>query len=251
MEKEESYLRSVIDIRDKTNEELFKNWLLCLGYDKCVEIFNNYQKLTNISGNAKMKDLIAFTQYCYDLSSILFSLLRQEEDYVKAFLSNTFNNYQVKIESRPSNYTKTKYYFKIPVGVNKYLDIRTFSYTDGPVDYYDAIKTLDFGDINLIMSHLPTGVIAKFSKNINIIDDLRKTRELRNYVYHHNLLFSLGKSYLLDSILMLIRNLPTKEIKKYYVSSINTLRFQGSNRQEDIGENIALYIDKEMLKDIF
>ncbi len=253
MDKEEILLRQSIEISDKTIEKLFYQWLTSLGYDKCLEIYNNYITLTKEKNKVSMFSLLQLTQYCYDLSSVLFSLLRQEEDYIKAFLCNTFNNYKVRIESRNSNYTKIKYYFKIPTNMeeSEFIDIRTFSYTYGPLDYYDAIKTLDFGDINLIMSHLSKNIISKFSTNPNIIKELERTRKLRNYVYHHNLLFSLGKDNLLNDIVMVIKNLPNESNKRYYISMINALRYHGSNRSEDIGSNIAIFIDYDNEKDLF
>lgn len=253
MDKEEKLLRESIEISDKTIEKLFYQWLSSLGYDKCLEIYKNYVLLTNETGKVSLFSLLQLTQYCYDLSSILFSLLRQEEDYIKAFLCNTFNNYKVRIESRHSNYVKTKYYFKIPTNMkeSEFIDIRTFSYTYGPIEYYDAIKTLDFGDINLIMSHLSKSIISKFSSNPKIIKDLDRTRQLRNYVYHHNLLFSMGKDNLLDDIIMVIKNLPNENSKRYYISTINALRYKGSNRSEDIGSSIAIFIDSEKEKEIF
>lgn len=170
---------------------------------------------------------------------------------VKAFLSNQFNDYKVQIEARPSNYSKTKYYFKIPVGVNKYLDIRTHNYEVGPIDYYDAIKTLDFYDVNLIMFHLPRSLVDKFSSNPHILDDLDKTRQLRNYVYHHNMLYSLGKEELKEAIILVLKNLPNEHLKGFYVDKINNLRFEGHDRKDDIGDSISIYINKYDEEEIY
>lgn len=215
------FLRKHINI-DTKSEEIFLEWTDSLGVDKCLEIYKNYVAATN-KEKIDFKYLLAFYNYDIKLSEILFTLLRHSENHIKGFLCNTFNNYPVQIEVRPSNYSKTKYYFKIPTRANKYLDIRTFSYEEGPVDYYDAIKTLDFGDINLIMSHLPNNITQKFSNNIDIISDLDKTRKLRNYVYHHNLLFSMGGYELTNAIVLVLKNLPNVFLKNLYIKDIERL----------------------------
>lgn len=211
------------------------------GLDKCVEIYKNLAKVIEIE-EIDFQIFLDFAYYDIALSEILFTLLRHQENHVKAFLCNLFNDYQVEIEERPSNYTKTKYYFKIPVGVNKYLDIRTHNYTKGPIDYYDALKTLDFGDVNLIMFHLPEQIIATFSSNPNILDDLDKTRQLRNYVYHHNMLYSLGKEELEYSIKRVIRNLPSEDFKRFYINKINSLSLKGDDKYQNIYKEIKVNI---------
>jgi hypothetical protein len=243
-------LLATIEFNDKEKEmPVFEEWISFNGADKCYEILNNLKELV-VTNKINFVDLINFSNYELKLSEILFTLLRIQENHVKAFLSNTFDDYQVQIEARPSNYSKTKYYFKIPVGVNEYLDIRTFNYEEGPVDYYDAIKTIDFGDINLIMFHLPSSLIQKFSQNPDILDDLDKTRKLRNYVYHHNILFSLGKKELLNALTLTLRNLPYRRQRKEYIDKINCLRFSGVVSKKDIGSNIAITINDNLAKEI-
>ena len=221
--KEFEYLHEkIIFSKDESDKKVFESWTSSLGVDKCVEICKNYFSIIKTK-NVSFAEIFAFSNYDIALSETLFTLLRHQENYVKGFLCNVFNDYKVNIESRPSNYTKTKYYFKFPVGVNEYLDIRTFNYTEGPVDYYDALKTLDFGDVNLIMFHLPKTLISKFSSNPNILEELDQTRKLRNYVYHHNMLFSLGKNGLISAIELVIHNLPNTELKEIYINKINSL----------------------------
>ena len=216
------FLKIKLQISENESKE-FANWINMLGIDKCLEIYHNFVSVTNIE-EPTFESVYSFYVYDTSLSEILFTLLRHSENHIKGFLSNVFNNYKVQIESRPSNYTKTKYYFKIPVGINEYLDIRTHNYDRGPVDYYDAIKTLDFGDVNLIMSHLPSSIISKFSSNSNIIKELDYTRKLRNYVYHHNLLFSLGLHELKEAIRLVLNNLPYDNLRIEYKEKINSLR---------------------------
>lgn len=239
---EEKFLKEKLEIKNESELKSFYDLVDALGLDKCVEIYHNLSRVTN---EEYFSFFTYFNFHLYDteLSEILFTLLRHQENFVKAFLANVFNDYLVKIEARPSNYSKTKYYFKIPVDKNKFLDIRTFSYEYGPIDYYDAIKTLDFGDVNLIMSHLPPHLIDKFSTNPDIISDLDKTRKLRNYVYHHNLLFSLGKYELKQSIILVLRNLPNKSLKTHYINEINNLKLSGKNRSADLGDVICITID--------
>ena len=231
-------------------KELFENFLMTLGVDKCYEIFKNYKRLSE-EEKVELKMLLAFLGYEYELSSVLYTILRGQEDSVKAFLCNTFHDYPISVESRPSNYTKTKYYFKIPVKNGQFIDIRTFSYKKGPVSYYDAIKGMDFGDINLIMSKLDKRVLVKFSDNPNIIDELDKTRQIRNYVYHHNLLFSFDKEELEYGIAFIIKNLPFASLKSSYVDYINGLRYKGEERDFDIGEKIAIYLNDDLQDLIF
>ena len=217
-----TYLKNKIKIKDNDLSS-FLEWTSLVGIDKCIEIYKNYINILNVT-KPDFESLYTFYKYDIELSEILFTLLRHSENHIKAFLCNVFNNYPVQIEERPSNYTKTKYYLKIPVGVNKYLDIRTHNYKKGTVDYYDAIKTIDFGDLNLIMFHLPKEIILKFSTNENILDELDKTRQLRNYVYHHNMLFSLGEDELKLAINLVINNLPNEELETNYKNKINALR---------------------------
>ena len=235
MNEEKFLIKNLININDK----LFKEMIDFFGLDKCVEIYHNLAN-TIEEEPIDFQIFLDFAYYDIALSEILFTLLRHQENHIKAFLCNVFNDYKIQIESRPSNYTKTKYYFKIPVGVNEYLDIRTYSYEVGPVDYYDAIKTLDFGDVNLIMFHLPKKMIEKFSNNPNILDDLDKTRQLRNYVYHHNMLFSLGKGNLENAIKLVVNNLPNEDIKKFYITKINSLKLKGIEENSYIGKRITV-----------
>lgn len=237
-------------IYEEKDKELFDDFLNELGVDKSYEILTNYQRVSE-EKKVDLNMLLAFLGYEYALSSILYTILRGQEDSVKAFLCNTFHGYPVSIEKRPSNYSKTKYYFKIPVKNGKYLDIRTFNYTEGPVDYYDAVKTMDFGDVNLIMSHLDKNVLLKFSNNPNIINELDQTRKIRNYVYHHNLLYSFDKEDLEYGIAFIIKNLPFPELKKDYIDEINNLRYEGAIRDFDIGEKIAIYLNDDLQKLIF
>ena len=246
---EEKYLRERLILANQKEEVVFNDFIKSFGLDKCVEIYHNLQRIIN-EEFIDFKKFFDFANYDMELSEILFTLLRYQENHVKAFLSNAFNNYKLTLEARPSNYTKTKYYLKFPVGVNKYLDIRTHVFDKGPVDYYSAIQTLDFGDVNLIMSHLPISLIAKFSDNKNIISDLGKTRKLRNYVYHHNMLFSLGKIELKNAIVLVLQNLPTPKLKDIYINKINELRYKGQNRDKDIGSDIAITIDEFDIKEI-
>ena len=235
MNEEKFLSKNLININDK----LFKEMIDFFGLDKCVEIYHNLAN-TIEEEPIDFQIFLDFAYYDIALSEILFTLLRHQENHIKAFLCNVFNDYKIQIESRPSNYTKTKYYFKIPVGVNEYLDIRTYSYEVGPVDYYDAIKTLDFGDVNLIMFHLPKKMIEKFSNNPNILDDLDKTRQLRNFVYHHNMLFSLGKDNLENVIKLVVNNLPNEDIKKFYVTKINSLKLKGIEENSYISKRITV-----------
>lgn len=235
------YLKERLIFKDCSSEDkIFDAWTSSLGVDKCVEIYKNYFSIIQTK-NITFAELFKFSEYDIALSEILFTLLRHEENYVKGFLCNVFNDYKVQIEERPSNYTKTKYYFKFPVGVNEYLDIRTFSYTEGPVDYYDALKTLDFGDVNLIMFHLPQNIISKFSSNPNILKELDETRKLRNYVYHHNMLFSLGKDALKAAVILVLKNLPNKKLKESFVSKINEL----SNKFSDLNKDVLIKINEK------
>ena len=231
---EERYLRENIICTNKKEQEGLNQLINDFGLDKCIEIYHNLDKL--ISKEVTFKSFFNFAALDVKLSEILFTLLRHEENHVKAFLCNIFNDYQIQIEERPSNYSKNKYYFKIPIGVNEYLDIRTYNYERGSIDYYDAIKTLDFYDVNLILSHLPTHLINKFSKNPNIIMELDKTRQLRNYVYHHNVLYSLTKENLKSSIILVLKNLPNKDLKSFYIKQINSLK--------SINEEVKIYIDE-------
>lgn len=223
---EEKYLKEhLLNINNDSLKEITDFF----GLDKCIEIYHNLVDVINIE-KIDFNIFLSFAYYDNALSEILFTLLRHQENHVKAFLCNVFNDYKVQIEARPSNYSKTKYYFKIPVGVNKYLDIRTHNYERGPIDYYDAIKTLDFYDVNLIMFHLPKSLVDKFSTNPHILDDLDKTRQLRNYVYHHNMLFSLGKEELEHSILLVINNLPNDSLKVLYKNKIDNIKLNISDK---------------------
>lgn len=246
-------IKKLLDVIIFANQEkekiVFDNWIAFNGADKCYEIYQNLSTLID-QKKVEFKQLIAFANYDLKLSEVLFTLLRLQENHVKAFLSNTFDDYPVQIEARPSHYTKTKYYFKIPVGMNEYLDIRTFSYEDGPVDYYDAIKTIDFGDINLIMFHLPSSIVSKFSKNPDILDDLDKTRKLRNYVYHHNILYSLGRDQLYNAVLLVIRNLPYAHQKEKYINEINSLCFINDGNEPFIDINKLIYISEKTKNEI-
>lgn len=249
MENELDFLKTVV-IFNKDEQEIFDAFISSCGIDKSLEIYHNYKRLTGET-KVDVKTLVSFLGYEYQLSTILFSILRIHEDAIKAFLCNTFNGVKVNIESRPSNYSKTKYYFKIPVKNGSFLDIRTFSYNHGPVDYYDALKTMDFGDINLIMSKLDNRLLSRFSTNPNILKELDATRQIRNYVYHHNLLFSIDKKDLTNAIAFTLKNLPLPLQKSEYINLINSLRFQGENRDFDIGEKIAIEIDSDLEKLIF
>lgn len=246
---EEKFLKENIVFNTKKEIKALDEVIDSLGLDKCVEIYKNLTKVINTEVN--FKTFFDFTYYDIELSEILFTLLRHQENYVKAFLANVFNDCQIKIEVRPSNYAKNKYYFKVPVDVGKTLDIRTYNYEVGPVDYYDMIKTLDFYDVNLILSHLPTHLINKFSENPNIISDLDKTRQLRNYVYHHNMLYSLGKEELKESIILVLKNLPNDRLKAFYIEKINDLRFEGHQRKDDIGDSISIYLNKYDEEEIY
>lgn len=243
-------LLDVIIFENKEEEmTMFDSWISFNGGDKCYEIYQNLSSVIQ-KKNIPLKQLITFSNYDLRLSEVLFTLLRLQENHVKAFLSNTFDDYPVQIEARPSHYTKTKYYFKIPVGVNEYLDIRTFNYEEGPVDYYDAIKTIDFGDINLIMFHLPKSIVNKFSKNPHILDDLDKTRKLRNYVYHHNILYSLGRDQLFNAVLLVLRNLPYRHQKEKYIKEINELCFINNGNKPFIDLDKLIYIDEDTKNEI-
>lgn len=236
--KEKLFLLSHLsNVDSKKLDEMIESF----GLDKCIEIYKNLAKVIDLD-EIEFQIFLDFAYYDIALSEILFTLLRHQENHVKAFLANQFNDYPVQIEARPSNYAKTKYYFKIPVGVNKFLDIRTHNYTHGPVDYYDAIKTLDFGDVNLIMFHLPESMIARFSNNPNILDDLDKTRQLRNYVYHHNMLYSLGKEELESSIQRVLINLPNQELKLFYLKKINSLSLKGDEKNKELYSKIKVNI---------
>lgn len=226
-------------------KDYFTNFLKTLGVDKCYEILCNYQRLSK-EEKVPLKSLLDFLAYEYELSSVLYTVLRAQEDAVKAFLCNTFHNYPVSIESRPSNYCKTKYYFKIPVKNGQFLDIRTFSFTKGPVEYYEAIKTMDFGDVNLIMSKLDRNLLLNFSSNPNVIKELDKTRKIRNYVYHHNLLYAFEKNDLENGIAFIIKNLPFVNLKKDYIDLINNLRFKHDDYVYDLNEKIAVYLDDDL-----
>lgn len=246
---EEKFLKENIVFDNEKQVKVLNEVIASLGLDKSVEIYKNLTKV--IKSKIDFKTFFNFTYYDIELSEILFTLLRHQENHVKAFLSNVFNDCQIKIEARPSNYTKTKYYFKVPVDVGKTLDIRTYNYEVGPVDYYDMVKTLDFYDVNLILSHLPNHLIKRFSSNPDIISDLDKTRQLRNYVYHHNMLYSLGKEELKEAIILVLKNLPNEHLKGFYVDKINNLRFEGHDRKDDIGDSISIYINKYDEEEIY
>ena len=83
------------------------------------------------------------------------------------------------------------------------------------------------------MSHLPTKIVEKFSDNPNIISDLDNTRKLRNYVYHHNILFSLGKDTLTKLIKIILKNIPDEKIKELYIEEINALKYNEDNTKID------------------
>ena len=187
-------------------KRIFDAFVDLMGEDKCLEYAFNYSKITKkeVFG---LQEFYEYINYEYDLASILFVILRIQEDLVKGFLANCFKRKMIDIEKRDSRYSKVKYYLKFPdLKHGGYLDIRTFNYEKGPVCYYDAIKYLDFGDINLIMSHLTDDYLEAFSNNKNIINDLDATRKIRNFVYHHNTLFSYGKKALKQAIIIILRN---------------------------------------------
>lgn len=206
------------------NEEQFNDFLILkdnVGVDKLLELCDNYKSVLFNVKNIRFVDLQNFIIYEHTLSSILFTLLRTGEDSVKAFLSNTFSGTKLDIETRPSNFTKTKYYFLFPSTGNEPLRIRTHNYTSGPVSYYDAIRELDFGDVNLIFSHLPKRIQKQYSDDDSIVEILDMTRKVRNYVYHHNLLFSLGKGMLQNAINQLVSFISYQDLKDGFVNSFN------------------------------
>lgn len=255
-ENELNNLKSLIEVESDEEEENLKSWILMLGYNKCLEMRDNY---ISIIGEEQekipFKYLFTFSEYEYLLANVLFSLLRIQEDNVKAYLSNINIGKRISIESRPSNYSKTKYYFLFPVyrGDNnsRYLHIRT-NCSKGPVDYYHAIRSLDFGDVNLLFSHLSNSQIAAFSNNPEMISDLDRTRKLRNYVYHHNLLYSLGISRLKQSIILLLKNIPSASLKHHFIDVINKLSYNESdNSYDDVAKKIAIHIDESDIKEIF
>lgn len=248
-------LKTFIDVRDAEEEDYLIGWIMLFGYKKCIEMRNNYLRVLGDSQEkVPFSYLLAFSEYEYLLADILFSLLRIQEDAVKAYLSNLNIGKKVNVESRPSNYSKTKNYFLFPVSKgdhnSRYLHIRT-NYTRGPVDYYEAIRSLDFGDVNLLFSHLSSSQIEKFSNNPEIINDLDRTRKLRNYVYHHNLLYSMDTERLKHSIVLLIKNVPSSLIRKQYIDLINKLPYEdcGSDYDE-IAEKIAIHIGKTDIEEI-
>ncbi|MCQ2802849.1 MAG: Abi family protein [Bacilli bacterium] len=192
-----------------------------IGIDKILELVDNYNSILSTTEPLKLKELECFINYEHTLASILYTLLRLGEDSLKAFLCNINQETKLQIESRPSNFSKTKYYFLFPSVNNEPLKIRTFNYTHGPVSYYDAIREMDFGDINLIFSHLPKQTQKLYSKDDDLLEQLDLTRKLRNYVYHHNLLFSLGKNVLERTINLLVNSIEVEELKKYFKKEIN------------------------------
>ncbi|MCQ2815474.1 MAG: hypothetical protein MJ227_04325 [Bacilli bacterium] len=236
-------------IKTNNDKTLFNTWIKSLGLDKCQEIYNNYALLTDKTFNIRVRNIIDFTLYEYSLSELLYSILRIQEDCVKAFLANLNYGKVLNIESKPSNFSKTKYYFLFPYE-KEFLRIRTFNYTEGPVNYYDALKTLDFGDVNLIFFHLSKEQQQMFSNNENILDELDYTRKLRNYVYHHNILFSLGIERLKKSIILLLKNLPSERHKKYYINQINSLPFDPSTKIRLLNKNLVIHLDANDRKEI-
>ena len=75
-----------------------------------------------------------------------------------------------------------------------------------------------------------------------ILDDLDKTRQLRNYVYHHNMLYSLGKSELESSIQRVLINLPNQELKLFYLKKINSLSLKGDEKNKELYSKIKVNI---------
>lgn len=207
-------------INEKERFEVLKG---AFGIDKLLELYNNYISVMPEQKSIRLNELEYFISYEHSLASVLYTILRIGEDSLKAFLCNLNLNKKLEIESRPSNFTKTKYYFLFPCKKKEPLKIRTFNYTSGPVNYYDAIREMDFGDINLVFSHLSKSEQSLYSQSENIVEGLDLVRKLRNYVYHHNLLFSLGKNTLERTINELINSIELTKTKKYFTKVINKI----------------------------
>jgi hypothetical protein len=92
------------------------------------------------------------------------------------------------------------------------------------------------------MFHLPQNIISKFSSNPNILKDLDETRKLRNYVYHHNILFSLGKDALKSAVILVLKNLPNKKLKESFINKINEL----SNKFSDLDDGVLININEKI-----
>jgi len=251
MNKREAEILSSVFYNDKDVERFCADLVGQSGIDKTLEFIRNFSKLTGQIDSINGEQLMKYIGYEYVLSDFLFKLLRVQEDQLKGFLCNTYNDYPVEIEERPSNYAKTKYYFKIPYGFNKFIDIRTFNYEEGPVDYYDALKTMDFGDVNIIFSHQDWNIIRKFSNNPNIIEDMDLTRRMRNYVYHHNILFSLGKKMLKDGIVMVLRNLPHDLVKQSFIDELKNIANEVFEEEKELRKQIAITLTKSDIENIF
>ena len=115
-----------------------------IGIDKILELVDNYNSVLSSCNPITLKELENFINYEHTLASILYTLLRLGEDSLKAFLCNINQETKLEIESRPSNFSKTKYYFLFPSVNDEPLKIRTFNYTHGPVSYLvkDYFRTL-------------------------------------------------------------------------------------------------------------
>ena len=250
VDKEEQFFRDHT-ILTKQNEKDIETFKKLYAFDRLNETIVNLSKLYPGIAKFSLNTISDFGNYENELSEILFIILREQENHLKGYLNKVYNNYQVPIESRTSysSSNKLKYYFKVPVANHKTIDLRT-SETKRSIDFYDMINTLDFGSINTIFMNQSPSIIKGFSSDPNIVEELDYVRRMRNYVYHHNLLYSLGKDVLKQSIFFLIKSLPFKADRELFVKRINELRYKSPNRDHDIGEEIAITFSKEEEQEI-
>ena len=87
-----SYLRNRLEVKEN-EENRFQKYLLSLGIDKCIEMYEDITELIEFD-QINFSIFEQFMIYDQRLSCILFSMLQNQENYVKAFLSNYFNNYR-------------------------------------------------------------------------------------------------------------------------------------------------------------
>lgn len=198
---------------DKRNE--LNHWIDMIGIDKYYKFYD----IIDLDNDNSFSSLKECAVYDFRLSTLLFSLLKHYECYLRANLVG--ENGLIPIEKK--DYKDT---------VSSILSIKKKSLCSWPqhlkknyVFFSDFIGALTFGSIYKIYESILKIKVGDFNirPDINVV---KKIKDFRNEVYHHNVLISDDPSKmddLYENITLLLKHLPSRELKDKYIELINDL----------------------------
>lgn len=224
-----TWLEKIVCTNDEKQE--LKEWCEYIGYSSYEKLYYLISKYTK-NKQIEFSCLKSVAKYDFHLSEVYYSMIKLIELRFRSFLINNYGK---------TNISKSEYLYQISESLNgghKRLDCSTY-YDKKLGDNTTLANFLEEAGMETlwrVFQILPDEQLKVFNSDIKSLKkDLERIRELRNHVYHGQVLLGNDKFSTKETFIVLLRYMPNQETRNKRINALKEL-----NEQLFGAENIAV-----------